>query len=70
MGKRSPIRFLATGKRVATAKVRSDGRFSTTAPMPSKRIRSTNKARYLASVGKEKSLDLKLTRRWCCPASR
>ncbi len=63
VGKTVSIRFLATGKRVATAKVRSDGRFSTTAPMPSKRIRSTNKARYLASVGKEKSLDLKLTRR-------
>ena len=62
-GKTVSIRFLATGKRVATAKIRSDGRFSTTARMPSKRVRSTNKARYLASVGREKSLDLKLQRR-------
>lgn len=62
-GKTVSIRFLATKKVVARAKVREDGSFRATARVPSKRLRSTNRARYQASVGKERSLDLKLTRR-------
>ncbi len=53
----------ATGKTVATSKVRSTGAFSMTAALPSKRIRNTDKARYQALIGSEKSKDLKLTRR-------
>jgi hypothetical protein len=50
-------------KTVAKAKVGSDGLFSTTAPLPPKSIRDTNRARYQAVSGKKKSLDLKLARR-------
>jgi hypothetical protein len=49
--------------RVATATVGPDGRFSTTAPLPPARLRSSNSARYTASAAGLKSLDLKLTRR-------
>ncbi len=62
-GKSVSIRFLATGKTVATTRVGADGSFRATAPMPSKAIRSTNRARYQAIIGNEKSLDLKLQRR-------
>jgi len=62
-GKTVAIRFLATGKIVALVKVREDGSFRTTAPLPSRAVRSTNAARYQASIGREKSLDLKLERR-------
>lgn len=62
-GKTVNLRLAATGKVVATAKVAKDGSFNATAPLPPKQIRGTDKARYQASVGREKSLDLKLSRR-------
>ena len=48
---------------VASALVRKDGTFRTTAPLPARRLRGTNLARYQARVGKERSLRLKLQRR-------
>lgn len=63
VGRTVDLRLAATGKVVATAKVLPDGSFSATAPLPAKKIRGTNKARYQARVGSEKSLDLKLSRR-------
>jgi hypothetical protein len=62
-GQRAEIRFLATGKVVARPVVGQDGRFSATAPMPSGRLRHSNKARYDARIGGERSLALKLERR-------
>jgi len=70
VGRRVGIVFSATGRRVATALVRSNGTFSTTAPLPPRSIRSTNRARYLAKIGTEKSLDLKLERRMFVSAVR
>jgi len=63
VGRRVGIVFSATGRQVATAVVRKDGSFATSAPLPPRAIRSTNRARYIARIGKEKSLDLKLERR-------
>lgn len=63
VGKKVGIVFTATGKKVATAIVKKDGTFATSAPLPPKAIRSTNKARYIAKIGSEKSLNLKLVRR-------
>ena len=57
------IVFEATGKVVATAKVQEDGEFATTAPMPSAKLRDGNQARYMAVIGDEKSMNLKLARR-------
>ncbi|MCW3048818.1 MAG: hypothetical protein JWO74_3102 [Solirubrobacterales bacterium] len=62
-GKTVDIVFSATGKVVAHAKVQSDGGFATTATLPARSIRFTNRARYQAVVGKERSLRLKLHRR-------
>jgi hypothetical protein len=62
-GQTVSLRLASTGKVVATAKVRADGGFSAFAPLPPKAIRATNAARYQATLGKEKSLDLKLARR-------
>jgi hypothetical protein len=55
--------FAASGKIVATTKVRSDGSFSATAPLPPAKLRASNKARYQARIGKQRSLNLKLARR-------
>ena len=62
-GKTVRIRFQATGKEVAKTKIRKDGGFTTTAPMPAANLRNTNRARYIARAGGEKSLNLKLARR-------
>jgi hypothetical protein len=62
-GKRVSIRFTATGRRVASAVVNRSGTFRTTAPLPPRRLRTTNAARYQAVLGHEKSLRLKLVRR-------
>jgi len=62
-GKRVSMRFLATGATAATATIQPDGSFRATAPLPARHLRSSNRARYQAVVGKEKSLDLKLRRR-------
>jgi hypothetical protein len=62
IGKR--VRILFNERRtVATATIRPDGRFRTTAPLPPARIRSAVSTRYTAQVGKLKSRHLKLTRR-------
>lgn len=62
-GKRVKIRFQATKRVVATTTVRPDGSFTATAPLPARNVRNTNRARYIATSGGERSLNLKLTRR-------
>ena len=57
------IVFEATGKVVAQAKVGADGAFQTTAAMPSRKLRFGNQARYMAVLGNERSMNLKLERR-------
>lgn len=51
------------GPRVAQARVRSNGTFTTTARLPARKVRATNRARYQARLGQERSLRLKLQRR-------
>lgn len=63
IGRRVRIRFMADGKTVARPRVRRDGTFVATAPLPDARIRFTNKARYEASIRKQRSMRLKLMRR-------
>lgn len=62
-GQTVTMRLASTGKGVATATVKPDGSFSASASLPPKAIRDTNAARYQATLGREKSLDLKLSRR-------
>lgn len=62
-GRTVTITLLASHKRVATAVVEPDGFFGTTAALPALRLRSTNSARYQASIGTLHSAYLKLTRR-------
>jgi hypothetical protein len=62
-GKRVSIKFLATGKTVASATIAANGTFSASAPLPPAKLRETNRARYEASVGSLHSLNLKLDRR-------
>ncbi len=62
-GKRIAIRSRADGRVVARPRVAKNGLFKARAPLPPQRWRYTNKARYLAVHGKDKSLDLKLHRR-------
>jgi YVTN family beta-propeller protein len=58
------IRIVFDGARVvATAKVDTNGLFATTAPLPPADILDTNTARYMAEYGRQRSLNLKLTRR-------
>jgi hypothetical protein len=63
VGKKVTIVFAATGKPVATAVVKRDGSFSTSAPLPPAKLRQSTKARYQARIGSERSLNLKLVRR-------
>ncbi len=67
VGKQVAIRLRATGKVVAHAKVRKDGSFQTTAPIPAPAYFAShakaNSVRYRAEIGKELSLPLKLQRR-------
>jgi hypothetical protein len=64
VGKTIDIKFRASGDRVvAQAKVASNGSFVTTAPLPLRKVRATNAARYTAVRGSERSLPLKLVRR-------
>ncbi|HET8755232.1 MAG TPA: hypothetical protein VFM58_04445 [Solirubrobacteraceae bacterium] len=63
VGKRVRIRFTATGRTVARPKVRRDGTFRATAPLPDARVRPTNRARYVATIGRQRSMRLKLQRR-------
>jgi hypothetical protein len=63
IGKRVRIFFPHQRRYVASAVVRKDGTFRTTAALPARRLRGTNLARYQARIGKERSLRLKLQRR-------
>jgi hypothetical protein len=63
IGQRVGIVFTATGRTVAHATVLRDGTFATTAALPPRAIRNTNRARYQAVRGGERSLRLKLARR-------
>ena len=63
VGRTVDIVFTGTGRRVARARVRRDGSFAATAPLPPRAIRDTNRARYYARIGRERSLRLKLMRR-------
>jgi hypothetical protein len=63
IGSRVQVFLGATGKAVASAVVGPDGFFHTTAPLPPAPLRNTNRARYQARIGGDRSLDLKLTRR-------
>ncbi len=62
-GQAVAITFTATGRRVATAIVAPDLSFTATAPLPSRRLRSGNRARYVATVAGQRSGALKLARR-------
>lgn len=63
IGKQADI-YLADGKKkVGSAKVDSDGFFSTKVALPPARIRQTNKARYYAQVDGQKTQALKFSRR-------
>ena len=48
---------------VAKPKVAPDGSFAASAPLPPKRLRNSNLARYEARIGSQRSLKLKLVRR-------
>lgn len=62
VGRKVKILFDSTHQ-VATATVRANGQFSTTAPLPPASIRDSNSARYMAEEGRLRSTDLKLNRR-------
>lgn len=62
-GKRIAIRSLADGKIVARPRVNSAGLFTARAKLPPARWRYSNRARYMAVHGKDRSLNLKLHRR-------
>ena len=62
-GRRVRIRFTATGKTVARPKVTNTGLFRATAKLPPRKVRNTNRARYVASISRSKSFRLKLMRR-------
>ena len=66
------VRIIFTGTRslAARAKVQPDGSFRTTAPLPPRRLRGTNRARYRAVFGTERSMTLKLTRRMLVTGTR
>lgn len=63
VGRSIDLVLTSTGRMVASAVVQPDGYFRARAPLPSNRIRWTNKARYQAVVDDERSLALKLHRR-------
>jgi hypothetical protein len=63
VGRRLRIVFTATRRTVARATVRPDGTFETTAPLPAPALRPTNRARYRAVLGADRSAAFKLRRR-------
>jgi hypothetical protein len=69
-GRRVAIRFTAAGKVVARPLVTNGGLFRATARLPRRGLRATNRARYQASIGGEKSLRLKLMRRMLVSSTR
>jgi PKD repeat protein len=62
-GQAVAITFAATGKRVASAVVAADLSFATSAPLPARKLRRSNRARYTATVAGQRSAALKLSRR-------
>ena len=62
-GRHVAIRSLADGRIVARPRVASTGLFHARAPLPAQRWRYTNRARYVAVYGHDRSLNLKLHRR-------
>jgi hypothetical protein len=75
IGRTVDIRFVtlkrnSRGRRVARARVGRNGVFRTTAPLPARKLRRSNRARYQAVLGREKSLRLKLVRRMALEAVR
>jgi len=62
-GRTVNIVYAATGKVVAKTRIAADGSFEDTAPLPPKSLRNTNRSRYRAVLGDERSLNLKLARR-------
>ncbi len=63
IGRRVSVVASWSGKVVARPKVRRDGTFTAKGKLPPRALRHTNRARYQARIGKEKSLRLKLFRR-------
>lgn len=63
IGKRVTIRSTYDNRVVARPKVSRAGTFLAKGPLPPRAIRHTNRARYQATIAKEKSLRLKLFRR-------
>jgi hypothetical protein len=65
IGRTVNIIFSSTGRRVARTKVRRDGSFRTTAKMPPRTLRATNRARYHARLAgvRYRTPRLKLVRR-------
>jgi hypothetical protein len=63
VGRFVTLKFEADGTTAGRALVSPDGTFATTAALPARRLRSGNRARYQAVLGREKSLNLKLERR-------
>ena len=61
-GKQVPIRLL-DGTHVVLARVQPNGLFEITGPLPKASIRETEKARYVAELGRDRSPSVKLTRR-------
>ncbi len=62
-GRRVSIVSRWNGRVVARPKVAKSGLFNATVALPPAAVRHTNRARYRASIGAERSLDLKLERR-------
>jgi hypothetical protein len=69
-GRRIRIRSSWDGRTVARPRLRRSGLFTATAPLPPAKLRDTNDARYLASIGRQRSLDLKLMRRMLVTQTR
>jgi hypothetical protein len=71
-GKRIAIYSRANHRIVARPRVSKSGLFRARAPLPPARYRDTNVARYMATHGKDRSLNLKLHRRmvWTSIRSR
>ena len=62
-GRRIRIRSAWNGRTVARPRLSRSGLFRATAKLPPPSIRTTNDARYQASVARQRSMDLKLVRR-------
>jgi Divergent InlB B-repeat domain len=62
-GKRVAVFSTWNGKQVATPTVQADLTFSVALPLPPRRLRFTNSARYVAKLGSQRSLALKFARR-------